>query len=65
VLATQLALCRNDSAKAIEELQAAVPYEMGNSMQAIYLRGQTYLALHEGAKPQPNSRRSSTMAGLR
>jgi len=50
VLRSQLALCRNDSAKAIEELQAPVPYEMGNSMQAIYLRGQTYLALHEGGK---------------
>ena len=50
VLRAQLALSRNDSAKAIEELQAAVPYELGNGMQAIYVRGVAYLSAREGSK---------------
>ena len=46
----QLSLNRNDSAKAIEELQAAAPYELGNGMQAIYLRGEAYLSAGHGSK---------------
>jgi hypothetical protein len=49
-LRAQLALNRNDSARAIEELQPAVPYELGNGMQAIYLRGEAYLSARDGSK---------------
>ena len=50
VLRAQLALDRNDSGKAVEELQAAVPYELGNGMQATYVRGMAYLSAHDGRK---------------
>jgi tetratricopeptide (TPR) repeat protein len=55
-----LALNRNDPAKAIELLQIASPYELGaprSSFHAIYgvlypvyVRGEAYLALHQGAQ---------------
>jgi len=55
-----LALNRNDPAKAIELLQIAAPYELGaprSSFHAnygvlypIYVRGEAYLALHQGAQ---------------
>ena len=55
-----LALNRNDPAKAVELLQVAAPYELGaprSSFHAIYgvlypiyVRGQAYLALHQGAQ---------------
>jgi tetratricopeptide (TPR) repeat protein len=47
-LNAQLALNRNDAAKAIDALQPAGPYELGNGMQPIYLRGEAYLAAHQG-----------------
>jgi len=47
-LHAQLALIHNDAAKAIDALQPAGPYELGNGMQPIYLRGEAYLAAHEG-----------------
>jgi hypothetical protein len=49
-LRAQLALNRNDSARAVEELQSAAPYELGNGMQAIYLRGEAYLSARDGSK---------------
>jgi predicted Zn-dependent protease len=55
-----LALNRNDPAKAIELLQIAAPYELGaprSSFHAfygvlypIYVRGEAYLALHQGVE---------------
>jgi eukaryotic-like serine/threonine-protein kinase len=55
-----LALNRNDPAKAIKLLQVAAPYEFGaprSSFHAIYgvlypiyVRGESYLALHQGAQ---------------
>ena len=55
-----LALNRNDAAKAIELLQVAAPYELGvprSSFHAIYgvlypiyVRGEAYLALRQGAQ---------------
>jgi serine/threonine protein kinase/tetratricopeptide (TPR) repeat protein len=55
-----LALNRNDPAKAIRLLQVAAPYEFGaprSSFHAIYgvlypiyVRGESYLALHQGAQ---------------
>ena len=52
ILKAQLALNRHDAGKAIEALQAAAPYELGFSagMYAVYLRGEAYLAMHEGSK---------------
>jgi eukaryotic-like serine/threonine-protein kinase len=53
----QLALCRNDSSKAIEALQAAAPYELGSpisggafspALYPVYVRGEAYLAGHQG-----------------
>jgi len=50
----QLALDRNDPAKAIQALEIAAPYELGdmdhsNAGYPIYLRGEAYLAAHQGA----------------
>lgn len=48
----QLALDRNDASKAIEVLQTAAPYELGQidptPLYPIYLRGMAYLAAHRG-----------------
>ena len=53
----QLALSRNDASKTVEALQAATPYELGGrgenggfvlSMYPVYVRGQAYLASHQG-----------------
>ncbi len=51
-LNAQLALIRNDATKAIEALQAATPYELGTAagLHPIYMRGQAYLAAHDGSK---------------
>jgi eukaryotic-like serine/threonine-protein kinase len=55
-----LALNRGDPAKAIELLQANVPYDLGTPscsffgfygiLYPIYVRGEAYLALHQGAQ---------------
>ncbi len=45
----QIALNRGDSADAIGVLQAAIPYELGAaSLYPAYLRGEAYLAAHQG-----------------
>ena len=51
----QLALNRLDAAKALEYLQQAAPYELGdpdgsNALVSIYLRGQAYLIARQGKK---------------
>jgi eukaryotic-like serine/threonine-protein kinase len=48
----ELALNGNDSTKAIEILQAAVPYELGTgaSLYPVYVRGEAYLAAHQGSE---------------
>jgi hypothetical protein len=54
----QLALNNNQSAKAIEVLQAATPYELGipgtgaftPGLYPIYVRGEAYLAAHQGSE---------------
>src|SRR5262249_6414625 len=56
-LRAQLALGRKDSSKAIELLQVARPYEIGRPPAGIplitlypaYVRGQAYLAAHQGS----------------
>jgi hypothetical protein len=52
----ELALRRTDHAKALEALRTAVPYELGvqgrigltAALYPVYVRGQAYLAVHEG-----------------
>ena len=46
----QLALSRHDPSKAIEVLQTASPYElsMDGKMYPVYVRGESYLAAHQG-----------------
>jgi predicted Zn-dependent protease len=55
----ELALKRNDPAKAIDALQAAAPYELGSpgntaaftpSLYPVYVRGQAYLAARRGSE---------------
>jgi eukaryotic-like serine/threonine-protein kinase len=54
-LLAQLALSRNDASKAVEALQAAAPYELGDPTEAftflslypVYVRGEAYLAGHQ------------------
>jgi tetratricopeptide (TPR) repeat protein len=50
ILHGQLALNRNDSAKAIEALQSAAPYELGSAggLYPVYVRGQAYLTARQG-----------------
>jgi serine/threonine protein kinase/Flp pilus assembly protein TadD len=51
-LRAQIALSRKDAPKAIEILQAATPYELGNvvggALNPIFVRGEVYLAAHQG-----------------
>jgi Tfp pilus assembly protein PilF/predicted Ser/Thr protein kinase len=51
-LHAQIAVNRNDSSQAIEVLQTAVPYELGTtaSLYAAYVRGEAYLAAHQGSQ---------------
>ncbi len=46
----QLALSHDDPSRAIEILQAAVPYELSGSgaLYPVYVRGEAYLAAHQG-----------------
>ena len=48
----QIALNRNDSSKAIEFLQAAAPYELGQQsvLRPAYARGEAYLVAHQGSE---------------
>jgi tetratricopeptide (TPR) repeat protein len=47
----RIALSRNDPAKAIEFLQVAAPYELGmGGLYSAYLRGEAYLAAHQGVE---------------
>jgi len=54
ILHAQLALKRKDSAKAIEALQAATPYELGSAggLYPVYVRGQAYLTGHQGKEAE-------------
>ena len=57
-LRAQLSVTRNDATKGIEVLQAAVPYELGQSllgdvttnMYPVYVRGETYRTAHRGTE---------------
>jgi len=48
-LSALLALSRKEQSKAVELLQAAVPYELGTgALYPAYVRGEAYLAVHKG-----------------
>ncbi len=51
-LHAQVALSQNNPPKAIETLQAAAPYELGGAggLYPVYVRGQAYLAAHQGSE---------------
>jgi len=57
-LQAQLALIRNDASKAIQVLQAAVPYELGQpytgdvttNVYPVYVRAEAYIAAHKGSE---------------
>ena len=51
-LHAQLAISRNDPAKAIETLRATTPYELGGAggLYPVYVRGEAYLAAHQGSQ---------------
>ncbi len=64
-LHAQLAISRNDPAKAIETLQATAPYELSGAggLYPVYVRGRAYLAAHQGSEPKRSSGKSSTTRG--
>jgi eukaryotic-like serine/threonine-protein kinase len=53
-LHAEVALTRNDSSKAIEALQTAIPYELGSPitlpLYPVYVRGEAYVAAHRGSE---------------
>jgi hypothetical protein len=71
-LRAKLALSRGNASEAIENLRVAIPYELGKAggsndwaaLYAVYVRGEAYLAAHQGTKPPQSSRKSSTIAEL-
>ena len=69
-----LAINRGEPAKAIELLQAAVPYDLarppshwhGNfgALYPVYVRGEAYLAAHQGVEAAAEFRKFSTTAAF-
>jgi eukaryotic-like serine/threonine-protein kinase len=55
VVRAQILLNHGEASRAIEQLQVSAPYELGSprllfgALYPIYLRGETYLAAHQGA----------------
>ena len=66
----QLALNHGDTSSALELLQAAVPYEMGaprgifGALYPIYVRGEAYLAAHQGAEAATELRKILDHRGI-
>jgi eukaryotic-like serine/threonine-protein kinase len=67
-LHAQVALTQNEPSKAIEVLQAAAPYELGNvgniALYPVYLRGKAYLAAHQGIEAAAESRKILDHRGI-
>ena len=59
-------MSHNSPERALEELRAASPYEMGASLPLLpaYLRGQAYLALHRGPEAVAEFRKLIDHSGL-
>jgi len=69
----QLAISHNDSSKAIEALQAAIPYELGSpvsggafspALYPVYVRGEAYLAGHQGSEAAAEFRKILEQRGV-
>jgi eukaryotic-like serine/threonine-protein kinase len=62
----QLALRRNDSARAIEVLKTTAPFELSSAgrMYPVYVRGESYLASHRGNEAAAEFRRSWAVGEL-
>ncbi len=67
-LNAQFALSRNDAAKAVEALQTATPYELGDvgssSLYPAYVRGQAYLAAQQGSEAAAEFRKILNHRGV-
>jgi predicted Zn-dependent protease len=63
-LHAQLALGRNGPLTAIEALQSAIPYELGNGLYPAYVRGVAYLAAHRGDQAQSEFGKILTQSGI-
>jgi eukaryotic-like serine/threonine-protein kinase len=65
-LRAQLALNRNDPSMAVEDLQAAVPYELGidSGFYPVYVRGEAYLAEQAGSKAADEFQKIIDQRGL-
>ena len=68
----QLALSRNDCAKAIEELQTPRPTELAElpglnprtALYPVYVRGEAYLAAHRGSEAEAEFRKILDHSGI-
>src|SRR2546430_16437987 len=67
----QLALTRNNSSVAIETLQAATPYELGqkngsimSALNPVYVRGEAYLAARPASEAAAEFKKLFDLAGI-
>ncbi len=72
-LRAKLAVSKGDAAEAVEILRAAVPYELGRtsyssygwtSMYPLYVRGEAYLAAHQGGEAAAEFRKILDHRGI-
>ena len=72
-LRVELAVSRGNPSEAIEDLRAATPYELGETTDSVYgwtalypvlVRGEAYLAAHQGSEAAAEFQKSSTTPGL-
>ena len=72
-LRATLAISKGNAAEAVENLRAATSYELGMSTSSTYgwtalypvfVRGEAYLAAHQGAEAAAEFQKSSTIGGL-
>jgi predicted Zn-dependent protease len=62
----QLALSRNDSSKAVDDLLTAAPYELGSEsgLCPVYVRGEAYLAAYQGSEAAAEFQRTLDHSGI-
>jgi eukaryotic-like serine/threonine-protein kinase len=65
-LHAQLALNQNETRKAVEVLQSALPYELGErtELYPAYVRGKAYLAAHQGSEAVAEFRKILAHGGV-
>lgn len=64
VLRAQVALSHHDAPKALEELQAATPYELSAGSHPVYFRGLAYLIEHDGDRAAAEFRKILDHPGI-